>query len=653
MTHNNYSFLYNYFIIKKNISINNLENNENIFKIKIDDEISILNKFRLDIENYIVHNKISNNDLKIIEKFEILKYLSDNYFEKNILKGDIELFCEELLSFKYAIIIMNEKINSFFTEKISYTNPIKIKNKHLFLKNDLLKKNINMYENSEKIRVTLDILTEGGIINKTLPSLGTVKNFVNFIDFLVNNKKINENILHKLAFNNLEIYKKISQCLLDISDNNLYNFNKNMIENMIENMIKNIDINFENIYYVNKKINSLYIIPYYIDTKKNEINYIDKNELNKIKKYEDLIKHNNKLFLYVTNNIYVSTKEESIKNLDKKNYKNVLACYLFYIINIYTSILMKYVDSVDMLLKDILESKEDRFKILNIKSAFDYTSLLQKSILKFKYILFNNFLNLFRPSKFLAGNYGMKVDENKCYSPESIFWNSNEYIIDNYPFKDGSKYNDKNDALIININKDKLQKFITTIENKSDIYKSDFLLEFGGEVFDNETMEESINILKEYYKLLLLNNNFVLFIIEIIINYFKLKNMPYNFIEDIEIYKSIITNSRMNNNIRSNIEKILIKKYELNIEKCVNNSIKYYDLKKKMNKSELIDLTKFYSKRDLYYLEYTIFYLKSKIIFLISDKYITDIKLKNYLLKKYTEIKKKYTSILKKKYKKI
>ena len=72
-----------------------------------------------------------------------------------------------------------------------------------------------------------------------------------------------------------------------------------------------------------------------------------------------------------------------------------------------------------------------------------------------------------------------------------------------------------------------------------------------------------------------------------------------------------------------------------------------------MNKSELIDLTKFYSKRDLYYLEYTIFYLKSKIIFLISDKYITDIKLKNYLLKKYTEIKKKYTSILKKKYKKI
>ena len=80
----------------------------------------------------------------------------------------------------------------------------------------------------------------------------------------------------------------------------------------------------------------------------------------------------------------------------------------------------------------------------------------------------------------------MKVDENKCYSPESIFWNSNEYIIDNYPFKDGSKYNDKNDALIININKDKLQKFITTIENKSDIYKSDFLLEFGGEVIGIE-----------------------------------------------------------------------------------------------------------------------------------------------------------------------
>lgn len=642
---NSYNFLFDYFIIKKNISQTSLEKNSNIFKETEEDKISILNKYKIEIINYIINNKIS---IKIVKDSALLEYLDSNLNLLSNNSNNIESFFKKFINFKYDIIKINQNIYSFFNEKISFKNPITIENKRKFFKISYQPYNEHSSD-KKKIDTTLQILTSGNFINVSIPSIGTIDNFYNFIKKFINIKQMDESILEILPFNDLEIYKKISEKLLDISNNNLYSFNKNSIETLIENMIKNIDIKFEDSYYINKKINPAYIIPYNIDIGKDMIKNFEKNELSKYKKPETIIQHNNELILYVLNKLDEVSLEERIKKLETQNYKNILYCYLFYVINIFTNILIKYVDNVDSLLDNILESKEERFKILNIKDAFDYTSLLQKSIFNLKYILLNNFYDLFLPAKILTGNYGMKIDNNKCYIPESLFLNSNDKILEDYPFKKDSPYTTVFNDQMIKVDEIKFKKFITNIRDKNnDIYKSDFLLEFGGEAYDNEIMENSINILEKYYKKILLNNNFTLFIIGKISDYFKTNNIPYNFIEDIKPYKDNMKNSKLSSNNRSSIEKKLIMIYDFNFQKFILFFIKYVNILKKIKNSILEYRNNFYSARDNYYLCSKAFFLKSRAIKLISEKYIQDIKLKVSILTKYNEIDKKYKDELNK-----
>lgn len=642
---NSYDFLFDYFIIKKNISQNSLEKNSDIFKETKGDEMSILNKYKIKIINYIVNNKIS---IKIVKDSALLEYLDNKLNLLSNNSNDIESFFKKFITFKYDIIKINQNIYSFFNERISFKNPITIENKRKFFKISYLPYNEHSSD-KKKIDTTLEILTSGNFINLSIPSIGTIDNFNNFIKDFINIKKMDMSILEILPFNDLEIYKKISEKLLDIPNNNLYSFNKNSIENLIENMIKNIDIKFEDSYYINKKINPAYLIPYNIDIGKDMIKNFEKNELNKYKKPENIIQHNNELILYVLNKLDEVSIDERIKKLETQNYKNILYCYLFYVINIFTNILTKYVDNIDLLLLNILESKEERFKILNIKQAFDYTSLLQKSILKLKYILLNNFYDLFLPAKILARNYGMKIDDNnKCYIPESLFLNSNDKILEDYPFKKDSPYTTVFNDQMIKTDDIKFKNFITNIRDKNnDIYKPDFLLEFGGEAYDDEIMEKSINILEKYYKKILLNNNFTLFIIGEIHDYFK-TNIPYNFIEDIKPYKDNMKNPKLSSNNRGSIEKKLTIIYDFNFQKFIIFFIKYVNILKKIKNSTLEYRNNFYSTRDNYYLCAKAFFLKSRAIKLISEKYIQDIKLKVSILTKYNEIDKKYKDELNK-----
>lgn len=649
---NNYKFLFNYFKTKKSISIDNLERNTNIFKIKNSDKVSILKKYDYDIKLYIETNNLSKNDLKIIEKDEILKKISDDYY--NINEQHIELFFKEFINLKSIIIFNIKNIELFlynkeefninnYNDNLFFINPINSKNSKLFFIHSFLSNvNTELYENQKEVETIIDVLIQGDVINLSLPSIGPIsnylvkdnKNFVDFISFFVSNKNQNADITSELPFNSIKIETVISDFLLDISVNKIYNnnFEEDEIKNLIENMIKGINIELESIYYLtNKKINNEYIIPYNI-YKNDEINKITKNDLDKIKNIKDLITHNNKLFLFVTNN-------NSENNLKNKNFTNVLACYLFYVINIIGKILEQYVTKIDNILQEILTSKKKMFGLLNIEKAFQYTSDLKNSVLKFKYILFNNFHGMFLPSKITAGNYGMKIDDNKCYVPESIFLESNKNILNSYPFKKNSEYTTILELQNIGIDYDKLKNFITVIKDRNDIYKSNIKLEFGAFLFNKNLVKKAIKILSKNYNILLKNNKFYLFIINCVLNYFKDKNIPYEFIQDIEIFKSIMSKSTLVNYERNELEKKLLKKFELNIEKSTNYYLQLMKINKEIDLRKDGDIENLINLRDKFLLSFKAYFIKAKAIIIISENTITDVKLKNSLLKKYSEIK--------------
>jgi hypothetical protein len=316
--------------------------------------------------------------------------------------------------------------------------------------------------------------------------------------------------------------------------------------------------------------------------------------------------------------------------IENKNYKNVLACYLYYIINVVYKIIYEYLDQIDDILKNFISSKNKRFKILNLEGAFDYTGLLKKSLLKFKLILLNNFYNLFIPNNIEDGNYGMKLNDNNCYIPDSEFINENENIINNYPFI----YNYITKG--ITINELKLKLFISSIKNRKDIYdKLD--LEFGGLVFNKIIDKKAIKILIDYYSILQKNNKFNLFIIEKIIYYFNVnKFIPYELIDFMEI------DTKGYKNNKNKVERNLLNKYEMYIEKSSINFMKYIQIKNKINISKKIDIHNLINIQQKYLLYYNTYYTICSCIYIITDKYINDIKLKNSIIKKFNQIKSQY-----------
>lgn len=672
---NNYNFLFNYFKTKKSISFNNLEKNNNIFYIKYNDEKSILKNYSLEIKSYIDKN-LKNSDIKNIESSKILTNLSD-IFNKLLSNKNVEDFFTNFILYKDNINTNKKYIDIFsfkmkqintanyinYNDSLFFMNPINSNNFTSVLNNNFQSEinNISYNNNSKNIKTIIDILVQGDIINLSLPSIGPVsnylskdnKNYIDFIKLIINNKKIDIDIGDEIPIKTVKVGKIISDILFDLSINKLTTLsNQNDTKKIIENIVKGININLENIYYIKKdgknikRINNEYIIPYMYDKKKNEIIYVNKGYTEKIKNYGDLVKYNNELLLLVSNDVF--QKENGVKNLDKKNYKNVLACYLFYIINVVSNILIEYVNQIINMLKDISESRDKRFKDLNLEGGFKYTSLLKRSTLKFKYILFNNFYHLFSPSKISSGNYGMKMNENNNYYPESTFLASNENIFNDYPFQKDLTYLSSPNLEDIKIDETKLKKFIITIKDRNDIHNSDIKLEFGGYISNNNILiKKSINILDNYYKIIQIDNNFNLFIINLIINYFKNGNLPYELIEDIEAFKYLI-NTYISNNYKKEIRNKLVTNFQFNISKSTDYYIKMNQINMKIETAKQSNIENLYNLKDIFFIYYKIYLLKTKLIKVITEKYISDTELKFQLLEQYSHFKNEYQNIIRK-----
>ena len=648
---NNYKKIFNLLLTDKNISLLDLNTDATILK-NYHRKVSILETYKKEITDYIEKYELKKINLIFLNNI-------DTYYNIFLRNKKIETFTKKLVGDKNNLTTNQKNIEIFISKNDILINNYIGYNENLYFINPLntYPEDINIINRNdydEDVNIIIDILTHGKIINISLPSIGRISNkvssddktIINFIDkiIIINNSTDFNNIINDLPLKHLGLDETISNLLLDIPiDNKNFNTNnnENNVRNLIKDMIKNISINENDIFKIKGKNNKEgkngkntssfkkeFIIPYIREGDK--IRSMTKAEIDKKTTIDKVINNNNDLITYVTSKYDITNKTLNEKN--REIYKNIMACYLFYIINLIISIMDIYIDKInnDVLL-NIINLKEKRFKILNIESTFDYILSFKKSILKFKIILLNNFYNLFIPSKINFGNYGMKMSDEGCYKPECIFLKPIEDIFKNYPFK-----NNTTDKKI-------LKDFIINIKKNNDLYKENLILEMGGFAFNYKKTEDALSSVKNTCLKIIKINNFNLFIIDKIIYYFQNKSIPYELInidDIIMLMRSTLLNSKKNN--KEKLQKKLIRKYEDNIGKSTSNYINLIEIRNKIKFSEKNNLNSLYNKRDEFLLNFNIYYMISECIKKITENDVYSSNLKNKLLEEYSRIKKEY-----------
>ena len=668
---------YNLFKTNKNISYTKLNDIYSSNYNKSSRKVSILSDYKNDINDFIAKHKLDKEQL---QKIKILENISKNYYEKvinntnkNDIDKDIEIYYKELIFFKDIITKnklyikhfntilqnLNNKSIKTYNDKLLFTNPFNIEKLELndFDKHFYFKK-INSVNTKNNFKKSLDILTQGNNINLSIPSIGLIDNifyvekdnssvpsYINFISRIINikeiNYKTNEYISAIIPFKILDLDSVLSKLLLSTSDKN----NNNSVKKILKNMITRISIDLNDIFYITtknnnkitKKIKNEYIIPYKFDNK-GELIYLSKIDFEKYRDAKILLKLNNELIIKVIKNTFnVHNDEKGKKDLEKRNYKNILACYMFYIINLTYDILKNYLDKIDNTIKDIALAKNTIFGILNIKDAYQFTSSLKMALYKFKLILLNNFYYLFIPANILSGNYGMELDEYSCFVVLSTILNDTNAIYEKYPFRDSTK--DGLEETII-VDKILLKKFILNTNSKNDIYNSKFLLEFGGMSFNYSITKKACTFLSNYYVILEKSNIFDIFIIDIIINKKnKDKKIPIELINTLNSEILILKND-LSKDEKYDLEIKIYSIFDNLMEKSTNYWNKINNLKKKGLKHK--------NNETIFLLCFNTFFIKAESILRIIKYKINDIGLKNTLIEKCLKRKKYYEEIIKK-----
>jgi hypothetical protein len=725
------TYPYDFFKTDKNLSLEEISSIINNPRLNI----SILKNYEVLINDYIRESKKNmpvskmQDKLKDLEKFKTLEIISRDIFTIKLKNNlNIFLFSKELILTKYQLIKYNILINKFlklkeiklfspylihtYRENLLYRNPVSALNILDFDRTYITNKiYIDYDKDRNKLKKIFDVLFHGDYINLSLPSIGamssyiedinlpTSKNFVNFIKKLLDcfsdwsiynyNDVESTNLLSNLPILELDIHKVIAKVLTNNNENHKFNLPNNFslsnlnsnsnfdIVKLIENNISGININlFELMFDVKaKKIKPEFLIPYQvsidkIDPQKNIVIGMKKSETSsKLKSIKDTIKHNFDIFYYVFNNTFNSLNP--IMEMEQKNYKNVLACLLFFVLNIVYEIQKEYIKKINDIIIDFSQSSNKKFGKLNIENGFEFMKLLNKSLYKFRLVLFNNFYHLFIPGQIKNNIYGMKKNEAGCYRPDAKFLSDNEYIFNNYPFNNCNirvipkTHPTPNDQqLFFYIDKTKLSAFLTTIKSSFDVQNKSDIVELGGFAFGEDITMKGFNTITSFFKLYYENCNFSIFVIDLLFkNFTENKKVIREIFSDIinEIPamrgssglnpagKDILINKLINfySNNLSNSTKLLlklnsvvkkIKTQKINLDNNKNN-------KNKKNNKE-IEANSLFKEREILKLSATLYYFKAAGIDVICKNYISDIKLKNTIINKFAEIKKENETIL-------
>jgi hypothetical protein len=198
---------------------------------------------------------------------------------------------------------------------------------------------------------------------------------------------------------------------------------------------------------------------------------------------------------------------------------------------------------------------------------------------------------------------------------------------------------DKNDE-------EKMIIFITLFNSKTDIYKNNIKLEFGGLVYNNFILKNSIKILINYYKILEKNNIFSIFIINKLIDNFKDKQyFPIEFIQE---YYDLFKTINSNDNNYNDIEKKIVNKFDIQIQKSTNYFFKLTDVKNKIKKLSKTGVKNLNIQEEILRLNFNAYRFKTLALTIIAQNIIKNSKLKNNLLKIFSRKKIENLKLIKK-----
>lgn len=685
------TYPYNFFETHKNLSL------DNIGSILTFSNVSILLNYKTEIKNFITSNKFNVSDL---EKFNTLELISNSIFVPFLNNKEILTFAREIIIVKYKLKNYVKSIDDFlklkelkifgsylihsYKKNLLYKNPITASNIFDFDKNFIKDKiYISYNKNKDKLEKLLDIFFHGDYINLSLPSLGCIssyieepkilssgvtilpKNFVNFIEALllffsnIDLSNNNSNLINFLPITDLDIDKVISNIL--INDVNIRFNNNNNIKNLIENNIKSINFSLNDFMFdvKTKKIKPEFLIPYKYDISKKTIVELKKNEISsKLKNLKDVVEYNFNIFYHVASEVFGDPANGIIgdrKFLDKPNYKNILACFLFFVINLLYEYYKEYIRKINNILIDISGSNNSKFGKLNIKDGFEFMTLLNKSLYKLRLLLFNNFYHFFIPGKTINSIYGMKKNEGGSYVPNSPFLIDNNYIFKNYPFNDVIKNiittTPPKHTINFDIDKDKIYKFLVTIKSPSDIYDKEEKIELGGFAFTQEITMEGFEMIINFFKLYRNNCSFSEFVLDLVYrNFTDDKKIPIELLLDItdHIISMRSSSSMTRQENKDRLVYLITKLYSENISYATKLFIKLNEIVKKIKKNHSSENLNYTEQREIIKLAAVIYYFKAIAIDNICKKFITDVKVKNQVIIKIDQIRRDNEKILSK-----
>ena len=616
----NYPFTF--FKTKKMVDADTLRKEANIFSLNELEKKSIFlsnTSIKYEIEELLKDDKTRR---QIVES-DIFKEISESYYDNGFV--DMATFFRKIVSLKKILVESNKNMNAFITgivenellnlndykysEFMSFVNPLNniTFDKKYFEKESIYLPYSTKKEDIERMKRGVNIFLYGGAFSASLPSIGPLCGAEESINSNININEIKETY-HYVAFmkdiirtiwsssrttenfewfplSTLNIGETIAS-ILTRGTSHAFNNKNNSVKTIIVRMIEAIRINLEEIMTTKSRNNKKnektfkqdekimkreFIIPFKLSQKnKEEFVPMSEIEISRITKLTKGIDHNN-MILSISFNKY--NKKNGMID-DETHIKSILAWYIFYLINILTSLIREHINKINVCIQNIIVSNDERFKHLNVEETFNYTSLLNRSYFNFKLILFNNFYNLFLPNMSKHKNYGMKLYYG-CYIPESSLLRDQFYLKQNYPFH----IRVVDEKVVISFTSPSSEShfdktmcaFLTKIPTRGDKYDASFRLEFGTTFLPNECYKNVLSILKKYYTGFIQNNKFNIFLLEKMVEIFQ-KKIPYETIAPILMkHKNLMLNSGINGESKTKLESELLNQLQLEI-----NQAKYY-----------------------------------------------------------------------------
>ena len=654
-------FPYDCFIIEKIFTLKDLNTSpigviktlkapESIFKNR--KYVDLIKKFIAD--NKLDSTVVDNNNQQIEDlsaSFVSIKVSNKDYFTfiYNFCKSIFDtkfLFIKEGKNYlKFASLLRQLNINkNLFTKNLRYENPVMHDNDLTQIQS--LNHKLDEYDNDEK--TAIDNIILGHNINFSLPSIGPICSiytpdpFKCDISTLIYTLITTDgpsyplNYLEHVPLFKQNITETLSNILLQNNkENNLWNIkignsNNNKTLKYIKTYFKSVNISTADIFFDAAGIKKKYFIPY----KHEVVSGVDKiseatsippstvAEPTPFDKIKVLIDANNYILNFVRDQIIMYGSGF----LNRPYIKNILCCYIFYVINLFYDFYKKYIDKLNDVIINISLSKYG--KELNISSGFKYIERLNISLLNFKKILLNSFYELFLPSITVNNNYGMILNKDGFYVPAGSFISSNDDIIQNYPFKQHIFYRNKDE------NKKSLVKFILLNKSRTDLYDDNLILELGGFSYNNIVTRSCISILNDFFNVYKKKNSLNIYLIELLESFLKEHSCDV-----------------LNNNLKTNIiDEVNISKKDKNFEEYYKKNLfsaaTYFievlkiDKKIKSKKNSISDEE--YKKRSIYLLTSKILSYNSEICkYLLKDSALL---LSNVIRRRLSDKFKEYSS---------